>query len=414
MQRISTNMPNDDMQYHLRIREWKMNDLQNKIAEQTRIGNLRDGPESAAHSTRYQSYLTRMDRYMKNIDTIQSDFRITEDYLRGANELVHRIREIAVQGANGTYSVEQTQMMGVEVNQLLNELVEIANARSAEGTSLFGGDKNDSQSFRILQGNVPNAQGQVITQVMYTGGRANNMSEISDGNVISTGFAGNELFWAEQHEIFSDGNATDYLVQRDTEIFIDGEAIRLRSGDNVYAIIAKINDSNAAVRAGLDPVNNSLVINTTYPHQLWMEDSETGTVLRDLGIVSEFGKPPYNAATEARVAGGSLFDMVIYLRDKLYSGDTIDIGGSALKGIDLAQNTLLSSIADLGARYERLDTVHNRLSFEVPDIIQRNSNEVDLDLSEAIVNLKMYEYTHKAALQTAGRILQPTLLDFLR
>ena len=68
MQRISTNMPNDDMQYHSRIREWKMNDLQNNIAEQTRIGELRDDPVEAAHSARYQSLLQRLNRYSKNID----------------------------------------------------------------------------------------------------------------------------------------------------------------------------------------------------------------------------------------------------------------------------------------------------------------------------------------------------------
>ena len=61
-----------------------------------------------------------------------------------------------------------------------------------------------------------------------------------------------------------------------------------------------------------------------------------------------------------------------------------------------------------------LEVIGDRLSYEIPEMINRNSKEVDLDLSEAIMDLKMYEYTHKAALQTAGRILQPTLLDFLR
>ena len=41
MKRISTNMPNMDMLYHMRIREWKMNELQNKMASQTRIKELR-------------------------------------------------------------------------------------------------------------------------------------------------------------------------------------------------------------------------------------------------------------------------------------------------------------------------------------------------------------------------------------
>ncbi len=414
MQRISTNMPNDDMQYHLRLREWRMNELQNNIAEQTRIRNLRDDPVGAAHSTRYQSLIKRLNRYGDTIGAVQGEYRITEDYLRSANELVHRVREIAVQGANGTYSKEQKGMMAVEVNQLLNEMVEIGNARSADGESLFSGDRSDNLPFRAMTGNVAGADGQVITGVMYTGGMAHNEAQVSEGSFVPTGFAGNQVFWAERSEVMADNDATTYVVQEDSTILIDGVEIGFKAGDNVHAIIARINDSAAPVKASMDPVGNSLVIQGTYPHQLWLEDGLGGTVLQDLGMVSASGSPPYNLAPDARTAGGSLFDMMIFLRDQLYNGETIDVGGAGLKGIDIGQNNLLSSIAEIGSRYKRLDYVQNRLDYEVPEIQRRNSQEVDIDITQAITELKMYEFTHKAALAVAARILQPTLLDFLR
>ena len=56
MQRISTNMPNDDMQFHARMRESSLNRLQNQIASQSRIQNLRDDPTGAAHATRHASF----------------------------------------------------------------------------------------------------------------------------------------------------------------------------------------------------------------------------------------------------------------------------------------------------------------------------------------------------------------------
>ncbi|MBN1687323.1 MAG: flagellar hook-associated protein 3 [Spirochaetales bacterium] len=414
MQRISTNMPNDDMQYHLRIREWRMNELQNRIAEQTRIGELRDDPVAAAHSVRYQSLLERLNRYTKNIGAVQGNYRLTEDYLRSANDLVHRIRELAVQGANGSYSKDQKQMMGVEINQLLNELVEVANARSADGQALFSGDKIDTLPFRVLKGNVAGADGQVITGVVYTGGAAHNRIEVSEGSFVPSGFAGNQVFWAEQAEIMSDADATSYVVQEDSFILVNSVRVDLKAGDNIHAIMAKINDSPAAVKAELDPVMNSLVIQGTTPQQLWLEDGGSGTVLRDLGMISSIGKPPYNSAPDARTSGGSLFDMVIFLRDQLYNGETVDVGGAGLKGIDIGQSNLLSSLAEIGSRYERLDYAENRLSTEIPEITARNSAETDIDFTKAITDLKMYEYTHKAALGVAGRILQPTLLDFLR
>ena len=72
---------------------------------------------------------------------------------------------------------------------------------------------------------------------------------------------------------------------------------------------------------------NSLVIETLSPHQLMLEDAGSGTVLKDLGIVSGNGRPPQNLASGTRVSGGSLFDMVISIRDQLYEGNTLDIGG---------------------------------------------------------------------------------------
>ena len=415
MKRISTNMTNDDMQYHLRIREWKMNELQNKMGEQTRVRELRDDPVAAAHSVRYQSHLYRLRRFVENADTVQSNHRIAEAYIDSTNDIIHRVREIAVQGANGTFSTDEKRMMGEEVNQLLNQLIEYANARSGDGTSIFSGDKNQGLPYRVLTANVQGAQGQVVSSVEYTGTIGVKMAEVSEGSYVQANFPGNRIFWAENQQLFSDVEAVQYVVQSDSSILIDGESIDLKAGDNVHAIIAKINDSGSAVRASLDPVRNSLLLETTFPHQLWLEDAAGGTVLTDLGVVSGPGdRPPHNIAPDARLAGGSLFDMIIHLRDRLYHGDTLEIGGSALKGIDNAQSNLLHTLAHLGAQDERLDIVRSRLENEIPEVIQKNSNQMDLDMTQAIMDLKMLEYTHKAALQTAGRILQPTLLDYLR
>ena len=414
MRRISTNMPNDDMQFHMRLQEWRMNELQNKMAGQTRVKELRDDPIAAAQSVRYQSRIFRMERYSKNVATLKSDLRIAEGHLSSANSILHRARELALQGANDTYTKDQKAMMAIELNELINELVQTANAQGGDGTTVFAGDRTDSLPFRVLQGNVPGAQGHLVTSVVYTGGQAKNNAEISEGSFVRTNFAGNHVFWAEQQEVMADNEAVDYLVQSDTAIFIDGVRIELKTGDNVQAIIAKINDSPAAARASLDPIKNSLTIATTHPHQLWIEDEAGGTVLQDLGILSSLGRAPNNYATEARVSGGSVFDMLIALRDRLFDGKTVDIGGAALKGVDMAQGTVVAAIADLGARYERLEIVGDRTSYEIPEIMKRNSEAVDLDMAEAILNLKMMEYTQKAALQTAGRVLRPTLLDFLR
>ncbi|MCK4541444.1 MAG: flagellar hook-associated protein 3 [Spirochaetales bacterium] len=414
MKRISTNMSNYDMQYFSRIRQWEMNNLQNKMADQTRIKNLRDDPIAAAHSTRYLSHITRLTRFSKNIETVQSNHRIAEGYLRESNNILHRIRELAIQGGNDTYTVSDKRIMGEEVNQLLKELLELANSRSGDGTFLFAGDKNQTKPYRIMEGNFPGINGKLATGVEYIGSINPGQAEISEGSYIDTNMPGNQIFWAEQQQIFSTVDGTSYQVEEDSTILVDGERIDLSVGDNVYAIIAKINTSRAAVQAHLDPVSNAIVLQTTAPHQLWLEDEGEGHVLQDLGILKGNGVPPHNLAVDSEIGGGSLFDMVIHLRNSLYEGNTIDIGGSALKGLTLAQDQVLAKMAEIGAKDERMQMVQGRLDYEIPEMKEKNSREVDLDFAKAITDLKMLEFNHKVALQTAARILQPTLLDFLR
>ena len=112
MKRISTNMPNTDMQFYMREREYRMNSVQNKMAGQTRILNLRDDPISASHAVRYQSGIHRLEQFSKNVEYAQGNLKITEDKVREAVEILQRIREISVQGGNGLMGRMTSKLWG--------------------------------------------------------------------------------------------------------------------------------------------------------------------------------------------------------------------------------------------------------------------------------------------------------------
>jgi flagellar hook-associated protein 3 FlgL len=166
----------------------------------------------------------------------------------------------------------------------------------------------------------------------------------------------------------------------------------------------------------VDPVANSLVLETTLPHQIWAEDLHGGTVLQDLGILAPGGnRPPLNVSPTARVFGGSIFDMVINLRNALLEGATEKVGGSGLRGLEDSITNLAGVLGGIGARDARLDTVAKRLSYQQPELVRFDSQERDLDMADAITQLKTLEYTHESALAATARVMnRPKLLDFLR
>jgi flagellar hook-associated protein 3 FlgL len=416
MQRVSSDQMNDDMQFWTRRRERDMASAETKMARQTRIENLRDDPLAAARAVRYDSVGVRLERYEKNAAWAEDQYKVSEGYVRQTIDITQRLREIAVQGANGTFTKEDQKYMAQEVDQLLGEMVNMANARGPDGSYIFSGDKARTQPFREIAGTAPGSAGDALVAVQYLGAQGGPSAEISEGDYMPLGQSGADVFWAEKQQAVSGFDARDWRAAADSTIVVDGKGISVKAGDNVYAVAAKINDSGAAVKATIDPRSFSLALETTTAHQLRLEDlpAEGAGVLKELGLLSGIGKAPDNWAPSARVSGGSLFDAAIRLRDSLNRGDVLETGGAALAGIDSGLDNLNRRVAEIGARSQRLQVASARLNREIPDTAKLASEETDLDLTKAITDYKMLEYAHTASLSFSGRLFSRTLLDFLR
>ncbi len=414
MQRVSTDLMNDDMQFWLRRKERDMASMETKMARQTKIENLRDDPLAAARAVRYDSVVSRLERFEKNAASAEDQYNVSESYVRQGLEIVQRVREIAVQGANGVYTPNDQKYMAAEVNQLLGELVTIGNSRGPDGTFLFSGDKSRTAPFRPITGNPPGAGAEALVGVQYLGTTGGPETEISEGSYMPLTMSGTEVFWAERQLAVSGRDARDWRATADSSVLVDGKSIDVKAGDNVYALAAKINSSGAAVKATIDPRTFSLGLETTTAHQMRIQDSSPGGAFSQLGLVAGAGAPGENWAPGARVTGGSIFDVVMRLRDSLNRGDILETGGQALAGIDSGLDNMNRRVAEIGSRSEQLQVVQGRLNREIPDTQKLLADESDIDLTKAITDYKMLEYAHRASLGFAGRLFPQTLLDFLR
>jgi flagellar hook-associated protein 3 len=407
-------MQHSDSSYSVRRQESRLHKVNSQLSTQRRIQQLRDDPVAAGHSVRYKSLLARLDRFEKNAKTLNDQYKVAEAPMQSALNIMQRLRELSVAGATGTYTASDLKKMAPEVDELLYELVQTANSFSADGTRLFAGTKSFTEPFEIVMGDIDGAGSAVITNVRYNGSIDTKQVESDELSFMDANQAGNRIFWAERQTLFSATDARNFIVQQDSAIEVDGVTIPLIAGDNVYAIMSKINSSGAAVKASLDPVTNGMNIETTDARQLWLRDTGEGNVLASLGIVKPQQRPPYNLADSVRVSGGSLFDAVIAMRNAMYAGDHESLGGKVLGSVDGAIDNLAARLAENGSRYERAEAALARLNMQIPNVTGAESREADLDLTQAISDLKMYEYTHQASLSTVGNLYKNTLLNYLR
>ncbi|HOV15643.1 MAG TPA: flagellar hook-associated protein 3, partial [Spirochaetota bacterium] len=356
----------------------------------------------------------KIDQYQRNIQDAEGERGLVESKLSSTIEILQRVRELAVQGANGIYTDEDRKKMAVEVDQLLRDVVLNANSKF-KGDFLFSGNQKYTKPFETLEGGVKGINESMIKEVRYLGDNGKHMREVDGEEYIAASKPGSEVFWADQFQIYSSVNTRDFRITQDQTIIIDGNKINFKAGDNAYAIVDKINQSPVAVNASLDMVTGGLILKSTKPHKIELGDIEGGTLLQDLGII-EKGRPyePDNYSPTATVFGGSIFDVMIGLRDSMLQNNQEDIGSRFLGGIDGALDNLTYHIAETGSLQVRLNYLNDRLTDDKLSYTETLSKVEDIDIAEAITELKQLEFAHTASLSALAKTTKTSLIDFLR
>ncbi|TFB59471.1 flagellar hook-associated protein 3 [Cryobacterium sp. Hz7] len=110
-------------------------------------------------------------------------------------------------------------------------------------------------------------------------------------------------------------------------------------------------------------------------------------------------------------ATNSIFALIGTIADDLRTGTNV---GTHLTAIDLAMKTVLTAQTDVGVRQAQIQKAGEALVQHKGNLEAQRAGIEDVDLGQAILDLKLQEVTYQAALSVTARVLQPTLMDFLR
>jgi flagellin len=123
-----------------------------KLSSGLQINRAGDDASGLAVSEKMRSQIRGLNQAERNIQNGVSFIQATEGYLQGTQDILHRLRELAVQAANGIYSDEDRVMIQVEVSQMVDEVNRIASHAQFNGMNMLtGAFARDSISGRIMQ-----------------------------------------------------------------------------------------------------------------------------------------------------------------------------------------------------------------------------------------------------------------------
>jgi flagellin len=110
-----------------------------KLSSGQRINRAGDDASGLAVSEKLRGQIRGLNQATRNIENGVSFIQTTEGYLQENQDILHRMRELAVQSANGVYTSEDRMQIQVEVSQLVDEVNRIASHAQFNGMNLLTG-----------------------------------------------------------------------------------------------------------------------------------------------------------------------------------------------------------------------------------------------------------------------------------
>ncbi len=136
---INHNLSAMFAQRTLKFNNWSVNKDIEKLSSGLRINRAGDDASGLALSEKMRSQIRGLVRAEANAEDGISFIQTTEGYLQETQDIVQRLRELAVQSANGIYTPEDRMMIQVEVSQLIDEVNRISSHAQFNGLNMLTG-----------------------------------------------------------------------------------------------------------------------------------------------------------------------------------------------------------------------------------------------------------------------------------
>jgi len=143
---INHNMSSINANNVLKFKTQEITRDMEKLSSGMKINKAGDDASGLAVSEKMRSQIRGLQQAEKNIQNGVSFIQTTEGYLGETTDIVQRLRELAVQSANGIYSPEDRMQVQVEVSQLVDEVNRISSHAQFNGMNMLTGKFANAQT----------------------------------------------------------------------------------------------------------------------------------------------------------------------------------------------------------------------------------------------------------------------------
>lgn len=360
--RIADKMAFNQVNQNLSKNRSDMADLQNQAATQKRINKPSDDPLASARVLAARTEERGNNQFIKNINNAKSFLEFTDQSLGELSEILVRAKELAVGAASDASGNSESRMVTAsEIGQIFSQSVAIGNRKLGE-RYIFSGYKTQTPAF-------------------------NQTGEFQ-------------------------GDDGDMKIQTQKDTFI-----AMNVGGNKVFLGRGLSDDGIVRQSQVTPTNVDDLKNFQHQEKERVEINKE----IDANFIQTRGPASVSSRHEVSdkkdpVTGGTGVNVFTTLKDLEVSLRTNDKEGiqDALDTLDDAISQVVLARSEVGSRIMAVNSTMDSLQKAVVDNKVTASQLEDADVFQVVSDINKTDSTLKATLETSGKMIQPSLLDFLR
>ena len=426
--KVSTKLFNEQQIRQFSSLNEDIQKLQDKISSGKNIVVASDDPVGSVNLSGYKTVKQQIDQYVRNVNSSKTRLSLVDTNLQNLSTIMIRANELLIQASSDVLGRSDREAIALEIDEMKEELMSLANQQDSNGSFIFGGFKTKTEPF----------QKDIDGKIKYMGDSGISSLSISETMLVETSVDGESLFQKIKmssglavsmftmlenisnsvrtaatavHATNANTHAELEITNKDFgtwEFDITGHAgtanisVEL-TGDDPADIIKAINNANIGITASQSETN---------PKKIKLDGSQQGIIeIKNLEIpnIKTAQKVPtsFFTFTPLDASGNSV-------GEDQYLYDTDQLTTSQLNNIQSSQVHIANFRGQVGAKLNLLERQYQNLNERDIAIKKDLTDLEDADLAKLVTDLKSQLTGLQASQQAFVKISDLSLFNYLK
>lgn len=240
--RISTSWAQQLGVNAMNAQQVKMSKTQMQLSTGLNILTPSDDPAAAVRTLSLQESIGKTTQYQDNIAMVRSRLSLEEGSIDTAENILFRAKELTIQALNSTLAPEDRLAIKAEIDQMLEQMVSLANTRNSNGEYIFSGDLSTTPAV---------AWDPEVGSYVYQGGVNQRVLDIAAERQVADGDLGSNVF-QNIDSISQEANATVGGAELDKRSIFDTLQALSFALESTYEIPEAAITGDRFMRFGVD------------------------------------------------------------------------------------------------------------------------------------------------------------------